>query len=103
MAKGQPKTMRFDEEVELYIEAYHGENFSDKFHNLCRYFMKKEEELDKQINLLEWQIASKQMYLEELKQAVINLSGIKNSIDDFQHSFNSVVKSVDTYLEKCNT
>lgn len=70
MAKGNPKTMRFEEKVETYIEAFQGNNFSDKFHNLCYYFMKKEDEYEKQLNLLDIEKEEKQKELDDINSLV---------------------------------
>lgn len=79
MAKSVPKTMRFEKDVEDYINSFEGDNFSDKFHKLVRYFKDTEKEKKEEIKALDKAIKEREKRLQELNKKLSSVSWLENS------------------------
>lgn len=86
MAKSEPKTMRFENDVEEYIMKYQGANFSEKFNNLVRFFMKEESKRKEIIKCLDREIQDRQKRLNELQSYLYDAAGLERSFKELQKS-----------------
>lgn len=79
MAKSDPKTMRFEKDVEDYINSFEGDNFSDKFHKLVRYFKDTEKEKEDKIKALDNAIIDREKRLQNLNTKLSSVSWLESS------------------------
>ncbi|HRC81153.1 MAG TPA: hypothetical protein PLF27_07190 [Sedimentibacter sp.] len=95
MAKGVPKTMRFEKDVEDYINSFDGGNFSEKFHNLVRYFQNTEKEMKEKIKALDNAIKEREKRLQDLNSKLSNVSWLESSFrklnDDIERLKNGII------------
>lgn len=86
MAKSLPKTMRFDSDVENYINQFQGDNFSDKFHNLVKFFVSEEVNKKSIINVLDKEICLKQERLKNLNDMIFNVRHLEKNFRDLKQA-----------------
>ncbi len=96
--KSEPKTMRFDYDVEEYINAFGGLNFSERFHNMVRWFISLEDEKKKRIELLDKQIEEKEKRLSELFDFLNDSKWIENHFRDLKRSIDSCKGYLDNFV-----
>lgn len=96
MAKSEPKTMRFENDVEEYIMKFQGSNFSEKFTNLVRWFMKEESKRKEAIKYLDKEILDRQKRLNELQNYLYDAAGLERSFKELQKA----MEGCKSYFEK---
>lgn len=96
--KGDPKTMRFEQDVKEYIESFEGKDFTDKFHNLVRWFIKTEESKKTKIKELDKLIRDKEKRLNELSDMLYKVCWLEDkfksldrSIEDARDSLKRII------------
>jgi len=93
MSKGNPKTMRFDEEVENIINNnYDGKNFSERFHNLVYDFQNKLPFLEKQKRDLQKNIDDKKNELRDLERSIYKYQRLVNNLDSVRRDIENVIQ-----------
>ena len=100
MAKSEPKTMRFELDVEAYINTQKGENFSDKFHNLVRRFKNEEVEKQKKIALLDKDIAEKEKRIRDLNDFLFDTRHLERQFKDLQSNLDGCKGYLEHFLKK---
>lgn len=100
MAKSDPKTMRFQEDVESYINAQKGENFSEKFHNLVRKFKDLEPEKEKRIVYLDKEIKTREKRLQDLNDMLFKTGHIERNFKDLQRAVDGCKGYLEHFLLK---
>lgn len=99
MAKSDPKTMRFEEDVEAFIMKAPGENFSEKFHNLVYWIKDRELKQKAKIAQLEKEISDRQKRLDELNNKLNNVRWIENSFDNLKRAIEQASNSLSKLIE----
>ena len=94
MAKSEPKTMRFEEDVEAFIMKAPGENFSEKFHNLVYWIKDKELKQKAKIAQLDKEIDEKQKRLNELQQKLNDVNWLENSFANLKRALEQANSSI---------
>lgn len=100
MAKSEPKTMRFELDVEAYINAQKGDNFSDKFHNLVRRFKDEETVKMKKIAQLDKDIAECEKRIRDLNDFLFDIHNLENQFKDLQRAINGCRGYMENFLKK---
>lgn len=100
MAKGNAKAMRFDTDVERYINAQKGDNFTDKFHNLVKKFKDEESNLEKRISALDKEIKSREKRLKDLNDMLGKGFYLENAFKDLKASIERSQGYLDNFLLK---
>lgn len=100
MAKSDPKTMRFDVDVEQYIMKFAGDNFSEKFHNLVHYFMKAETDKMKQISMLDLEIKNKEKRLKELSDMLYNTNNLERKFANLKDALDNCKGYLEHFLPR---
>ena len=94
MAKSDPKTMRFEKDVEDYINSFDGDNFSDKFHKLVRFFLNTEKEKQEKIKALDKAIKDREKRLEELNLKLSSVSWLETSFRQLSNDIEQLKKGI---------
>jgi type I site-specific restriction endonuclease len=97
---GAPKTMRFAEDVERYINAQKGENFSEKFHNLVRKFKDEETEKERRIGALIRQIEDKEARLKALDEVLFNVGHLERQFKGLQQSIDGCRGYLENFMKR---
>lgn len=74
--KNNQKCVRLSDRVTKYIEAYRGDNFSEKLENLVLDMEEKHEQLELDWNMLQAQISYKHAEMRELQERVRRMSNL---------------------------
>lgn len=94
MAKSDPKAMRFEEDVEKYINDFNGKNFSDKFHNLVRFFKDTESEKKDKIKALDITIKDREKRLQDLNTKLSSVSWLETSFKQLSDDIEKLKKGI---------
>lgn len=97
---GEAKTMRFKDDVERYINAQKGDNFTEKFHNLVRRFKDEEVQKEKTLALLDKQIKEKEQRIRELNNFLSDVNWLERTFKDLNDSIKRTRGYFDNFLEK---
>lgn len=100
MAKSEPKTMRFETDVEAFIMKAQGENFSEKFHNLVYWIKDRETKQKAKIAQLDKEIADKQNRLNDLYNKLNEISWLENSFQNLKRALEQANASVSKLINK---
>lgn len=74
--KNNQKCVRLSDRVTKYIEAYRGDNFSEKLENLVLDMEENHEQLELDWNMLQAQISDKHAEMRELRERVRRMSNL---------------------------
>lgn len=74
--KNNQKCVRLSDRVTKYIEAYRGDNFSEKLENLVLDMEEKHEQLALDWNRLQAQISDKHAEIREIQERVRRMRGL---------------------------
>lgn len=94
MAKSVPKTMRFEKDVEDYINIFDGDNFSDKFHKLVRYFKDTEKEKKEKIKALDNAIKEREKRLQDLNTKLSSVSWLESSFKQLSDDIEKLKRGI---------
>lgn len=94
MAKSAPKAMRFDGDVENYINDFEGDNFSDKFHKLVRFFKDTEKEKQEKIKSLDATIKEREKRLQELSLKLSSVAWLEKSFDQLKNGIEQLKRGI---------
>lgn len=100
MAKTEPKAMRFEQDVERYINSQKGKNFSEKFHNLVRKFKDDEVKMEQRIKHLDDEIKSREKRLKDLNDMLGKGFYLENAFKDLKASIERSQGYLDNFLLK---
>ncbi len=100
MAKGKPKTMRFENDIEKIIENVKGNNFSDKFHNLVRDYKETIPSRTKTLKTLESKITQKRNELNTLTNKIWEIQNVEHKIHSISQDVDSLNKTVSKLINK---
>lgn len=92
--KGQPQTMRFADDVREYIEKFKGKDFTEKFHNLVRWFMNTEGEKKAKIKDLDKQIADREKRLQDLSDMLYKVRWLEDKFKSLDKSIGEAKDSL---------
>lgn len=95
MAKSAPKTMRFEDWAEDYINKFDGDNFSERFHAMVHFFIRKEDEIRIKINHLNDSVAEKEKRFRILNDYLFKTMHLENQF----RSLDRELQGVRSYLE----
>lgn len=95
MAKSKPKTIRFSIEAENFIEQFEGKNFSDKIHNLIKFYTKHEQIQKEKIKRLDIEISDKHQRLDNLNNYLFKIDHIEREF----RILDKAIKGCQRYLE----
>lgn len=98
MAKSEPKTMRFEDDVERYINVQAGENFSEKFHKLVRFIKDSEPEKHKKLAALDRDIKVKEQRIKELSEYLSGASWLERNFQDLSKSIENCKESLEKFV-----
>lgn len=84
MSKGSPKTMRFSSDVESYIEAFKGDNFSDSLHQMVRHFRDQENFYTARLDKLKKEIQEKEGRLSEINTMMRDVQWLDTALDNLK-------------------
>lgn len=94
MAKSEPRTMRFEEDVEGYINKYEGKSFTEKFHNLVRFFKDTEKEKTEKIKELDKEIKNREERLQKLNLKLNNVSWLEQTFNQLGEDIEKLKKGI---------
>lgn len=100
MAKGKPTTMRFDEEIESYINSFLGDNFTDKFENMVRKFKYEEPFLERRLNSLKSEIKTAEAKLKEMNKMIKDTRWLDTALTNLQKDIKRSRDCFDEYLRR---
>ncbi len=100
MAKGKPKTMRFDEEIERYINSFSGNNFTEKFENMVRKFKDEEPHFEKRLNRLKNEIKNAESKLKEMNVIMKDTRWLNLALTNLQKDIKRSRDCFDEYLRR---
>ncbi len=100
MAKGKPKTMRFDEEIERYINSFLGDNFTDKFENMVRKYKDEEPNLERRLSRLEDEIKTAESKLQEMNGMMKDTRWLDAALTNLQKDIKRSRDCFDEYLRR---
>jgi len=100
MAKGKPTTMRFDEEIESYINSFLGNNFTDKFENMVRKFKDEEPNLEIRLNRLKNEIKTAESKLQEMNGMMKDTRWLDSALTNLQKDIKRSRDCFDEYLRR---
>ncbi len=96
--KGNPRTMRFDDDVEHYINSYKGNNFSERFHNLVRHFKDDEVFYEKRLTLLKKNIKETEDKLAEMNAMIRDVRWLDTALQNLKSDIKKSRDCFDAYL-----
>lgn len=82
--KVNQKTIRISDSVYDYIMKFDGDNFNDKLNNVVMYFMRAEDDKNKQISDLDEQISFKKKEFDTLFSMFFNLQKLERTEQYFE-------------------
>lgn len=98
--KNNPKTMRFEPDIEDYINKQPGKNFSDKFHNLVKKFKETENEKNQTIKHLDNEILLRKNKILELNKILSNTTQLHKLHNDLTNYLTYYKKNIHSILSK---
>jgi len=99
MPKSEPKTMRFESDVEAYINQFDGDNFSQKFHIMVRWFINSEDEKKKKLAVLDRDIEIKEKRIKELNDFLYDVGWIEREFQSLDRSIKNTKRYFDNFLD----
>ncbi len=110
MAKTNVRSFRFDDDIMAIIEAFDGNNFSEKFDNIVKYCFIKVPEAKAKLDDLEKQIDEKKKELIELTDLSLKVNAFKcniislgQNISNIHYEAKGIYEKMKKAREKCNT
>lgn len=100
MCKGKPKTMRFEEDVEAYIEKQKGDNFTDKFHTLVRYCRETEKQRNDTIKRLDKEIENREKRLRELNEKLSSVGWLEQAFSRLKDGIEATNRALNNVIQK---
>lgn len=100
MAKSEPKTMRFEDWAEDYINKFSGNSFSERFHNMVKHFTEEEKQVSNKLKVLDLQIKEKEKRVNDLTDFLSDVRWLENTFKDLQLSIDRTRKCFDNFIVK---
>jgi HAMP domain-containing protein len=100
MAKSNPKTMRFDSEIEEFINRFTGDSFTERLETMVRLFVVTEDEKNKRIQSLEIEIKEKENRLRKLNEKLNEVGWAERSFRELERTINQARDSLNRIIDK---